>query len=229
MKEKLTYLWHTRPRMSREMKTVRNLLIIALAMLACWWVDRCPAFTAQGAVDKLSRQLMLPEGEIVEREDCWALVKGEGYAYVTELYGSLFGGVDTSFIEGTKLDWEYALLRCPIEREWAAWEENGENTRTLVCPQGPEPARSCKVTIQQVYEEKDQVRELAFEMSAQREDSGAYLLCRACETAEEWEAARNLWRQSATSDVQKASYVLRFYDEQERLLETQEGEFTFKW
>lgn len=229
MGKRLKQLWTARPRMSREAKTVRNLLIIVLAALAFWWTSRCPVLTAQGAVDRLSRQLMLPEGEIVEREDCWALVKGENYAYVTKLYYSIWSGVDTSFTEGTELGGEYALLRCPTERTWGAFLQEGNNTRTMICPEGPEMAQRCTVEIQQTYWEDDALRELRYELEGAREKSGTYLLKWECQREEDWNGSRLLWEQRGVSEDDGADYVLRFYDGQGNLLESQEGAFTYRW
>ena len=37
MGKKLKHLWHSRPRLSRVGKIIRNLLIITVALLAWWW------------------------------------------------------------------------------------------------------------------------------------------------------------------------------------------------
>lgn len=228
MGEKLKQMWTARPRMSREAQTARNLLILALAALSFWWMARCPAYTAQGAADKLSRQLMLPEGEIAEREDCWALVKGDSYAYVTKLYYSIWSGVSTTFVEGEVLGGEYFLLRCPVEWTWDAFAQEGNNTRTMVCPEGSETARRCTAEITQTYWE-DGPQQLCYKLEGAREDSGAYILNWVCQSEEEWDMSRLLWEQRGESKGDGADYVLRFYDDNGTLLETQEGAFTYRW
>ena len=236
MKEQIAALWRARPRMSKGMKLARNLIILALAVLIFWWGHRCPALSEQGAIEKLTRELMLPEGDVAlwgkeVSEDYWVLVMGENYAYVARTYhATLAPWVRAQLSEGAKLDGEYVLLRCPEATRDGLDADRQKGTRMMICPKGPERAKSCILKIRQSYCDAEGVLKTAeYVMEAQRGASGEYLFKWSCEDTNAWWAADILWKQCGVPQNKGANYSLYFYDTHGTLLEHQEGQFTYKW
>lgn len=140
--------WKRRPRPGRGWKTARNLLWAVLAPLLFWFAIGCPAWTRDGALRRLEREMLLSPGETIywDGDSGEALVVGERYAYVAGVQNKLLWRSARS-LHGVERTGEPVLLA-------AGRSMGAQGDLVLFYLGGPEDAARAELTLVGEYEKR---------------------------------------------------------------------------